>query len=100
MSSDFKTMYRSVVDLLQVDIEKVKDSLCYLTNPQCLNELCVPPSVYEDAATTKELLNKLCPKYVNPKDTFVLQEIIRECGSHDCKKALEVYTDKINTFEV
>ena len=94
MSSDFKSMYRSVVGLLQVNVEKIKDSLRYLTNPRHLNELCVPPSVYEDATTTKELLNRLCPKYVNPQDTFVLQEIVRECGSRNCKRTLKVYTDK------
>ena len=94
MSSDFNSMYRSVVGLLRANVGKVKDSLRYLTNPQRLNELCVPPSVYEDATTTKDLLNRLCPMYVNPEDTFVLEEIVNEFGSRCCKKELKDYTDK------
>ena len=94
MSSDFKTMYRSVVGLLRANVEKVKDSLCYLTNPRHPNELCVPPRIYEDATTTKDLLNRLFPTYVNPQDTFVLEEIIKEFGSRRCKKELKEYIDK------
>ena len=94
MSSDFKSMYRSVVGLLRANVEKVKDSLRYLTSPRCFNELCVPPKVYEDATTTKDLLNKLCPTYINPQDTFVLEEIVKEFGSHRCKKELKDYMDK------
>ena len=94
MSSDFKSMYRSVVGHSRANVEKVKDSLHYLTNPRRLNELCVPPSVYEDATTTKDLLNRLFPLYVNPEDTFVLEEIVAEFGSHRCKKELKDYTEK------
>ena len=94
MSSDFNRMYRSVVGLLRVKVEKVKDSLHYLTNPRCLNELCVPQSVYEDATTTKDLLNRLCPMYVNPENTFVLEEIVNEFGSRRCKEVLKDYIDK------
>ena len=93
-SSAFKNMYRSVVGHMRgVDVGKIKGSLCYLTNPQCPRQLCVPPRVYRNATTTKELLDRLCPTYVNPEDTFVLEEIVNEFGSRRCKKELKDYTD-------
>ena len=85
-------MYRSVISYMQkVDVGEVKESLRYLTNPQYPNKLCVPPRVYKNTTSTKELLDRLCPMYVNPEDTFVLEEIVNEFGSHRCKKALKDY---------
>ena len=96
MSSTFNRMYRSIIcDMQMVDVEEVKDSFRYLANPQCFNEPYVPSSVYEDATTTKELLKRLFPAYVNPEDTFVLEEIVNGSGSPQarCKKELQEYID-------
>ena len=94
-SSAFKTMYRSVLShMSMVDVGEVKASLRYLTNPQCPKQLCVPRRVYQNATTTKDLLDRLCPTYVNPEDTFVLEEIINEFGSRRCKKELHDYIDE------
>ena len=94
MSSDFSRMYRSIIRHFRVDVCEVRDSFRFLTDPRHPDQLCVPPSVYKDATTTKELLTCLCPRYVNPKKTFVLKEIVREFGSQKCKKLLQDYTEK------
>ena len=95
MSSAFNSMYRSVISrLLRVDVEKVKDFLHYLTNPRRLNELCVPLRVYKNATTPKDILNRFFPTYINPEDTFVLEEIVNEFGSRCCKKELQDYIDR------
>ena len=96
MSSAFSSMYRSIIRLLQVNVNEVKDSLRYLTDPRCLDKLCVPPKVYKDTTSTKDLLRRLCPRYINPKDTFVLEEIVSNFGSQRCKRLLSDYTDKFN----
>ena len=89
-------MCRSIIRLLRVDVDKIKDTLRYLTDPQCpdFDQLCVPREVYEDAASMKELFDKLCPKYINPKKIFVLREIVRNHGSQQCKRRLKKYTDR------
>ena len=95
MSSSFNVMYRSVVRLLRnVDVGGVKEHLCYLTVPKEFDKLCVPPHVYEHAATTKDLLDRLCPQYINPGNTFVLKEIVTYFGSHRCKKLVQEYINK------
>ena len=96
MSSAFSSMYRSIVRLLRVNVNEVKDSLCYLTDPQCLDKLCVLPKVYKDATSTKDLLSRLCPRYINPKDTFVLEEIVTNFGSQRCKRLLKDYTEEFH----
>ena len=76
MSSAFSNLYSFVIRLLRVDVGEVKDSLCYLTDPHHPDKLCVPHKAYMGTTSTKDLLNRLCPKYVNSKDTFVLEEIV------------------------
>ena len=96
VSSAFNTMYRSVRQLLRVNVREVMDTLCCLIDPCCpdLDKLCVPREVYEDATSTNELLKRLCPTYINPKNTFVLREIVTIHGSQQCKRLLQKYTDK------
>ena len=96
MSSAFSVMYCSVIRLLRVKVCDVKDYLRFLTDPCCLDRLCVPPHVYKEATSTKELLSCLCPDYINPKNTFVLEEIVATFGSHRCKKLVREYTDKFH----
>ena len=96
MSRVFRNMYRSVIQLLRrVDVREVKDSLCFLTVPGRCGELCVPPQVYEFAASTKDLLDHLCPKYINPENTFILEDIVANFGSRRCKRLFQEYMDKI-----
>ena len=90
-SSAFRCMYHSVIQHLQ-DSE-VKGVLYYLTDPHHPNQPCVPSSVYKDTTTTKELLDKLFPEYVNPIKTFVLEEIVGEYGSQECKELLREYIE-------
>ena len=95
MSSSFNSLYRSVIRLLRnVDVSEVKECLRYLTVPKHFDKLCVPPRVYEQAVTTKDLLDRLCPQYINPGNTFVLEEIVTHFGSHRCKKLVQEYMNK------
>ena len=95
MSRFFRNMYRSVIQLLRrVDVREVKDSLRHLTVPGRSAELCVPPQVYEFAASTKDLLDHLCPKYINPENTFILEDIVANFGSRRCKRLVQEYIDK------
>lgn len=94
MSSEFNRLYRSIIHHLRVDVGEVKDVLRYSCKPQHLSQRCVHPSVYEDATSTKDLLDRLFPDYINPEDTFLLQEIVENCGSGQCKRLLKKYTSK------
>ena len=96
MSSAFSDMYRSFIHLELVDVDYLKDTLRYLTDPTCFDQPCVPPDVYQNVTSTKDFFDRLYPKYVNPAKTFVLEEIIRKFGSktHRCKRLLRKYTKK------
>ena len=92
MSSAFNSMYRSaVLQLRDVKVSEVKACLCYLTVPDFPTELCVPRHMYERATSTEDLLRELCPTYINPRDTFVLEEIVRNLGSSYCKRLVNKY---------
>ena len=96
MSSEFNILYRSIIRHLRVDVSEVKDVLRFSTKPQNFTQLCVHPSVYEDATSTKDLLERLFPDYINPGNTFLLEEIVRNCGSSQCKRLLKKYTVKFH----
>ena len=95
MSSAFSKLYRSIIGLLKrVDVDEVKDVLRYLSNPLSSSPRCVPPCVYQYAATTKDILDRLHPVHINFENTFLLEEIVESCGSRQCKKLLREYTSK------
>ena len=96
MSSEFNILYRSIICHLSVDVSKVKDVLRYSSNPQNFPQRCVPPSVYEDITSTEDLLDRLFPDYINPGNTFLLEEIVRNCGSSQCKILLKKYTSRFH----
>jgi hypothetical protein len=95
MSSAFNKLYRSIVHHLRVNVSKIKKVLHYCSNPRDLSQRCVPPNVYQDVTSTKDLLERLYPEYINPENIFVLEEIINNCGSRQCKTLLHEY---VNTF--
>ena len=95
MSSVFSKLYRSIIGhMRRVDVDEIKDVLYYLSNPRSPSERCVPPGVYQSATSTKDLLDRLYPEYINPESTFPLEEIVDSCGSRQCKKILREYTSK------
>lgn len=95
MSTAFNKLYRSICDChLQVKASKIKDVLEFCSDPDNLSQRCVPPSVYEDATSTKDILRRLYPDYINPEKTFVLQEIVNTCGSQRCKDLVDDYACK------
>ena len=96
MSSEFNKLYRYIKHHLRVDVEEVKDVLHCSANPINFRQRCVHPSVYQDATSTKDLLDQLFPDYINPGDTFLLEEIVRNCGSSQCKRLLNKYTSKFH----
>ena len=93
MSVAFASMCRAIISLLEgtVDADELKDFLRYLVDPQSPDQLFVDPSIYKGATTTKEVLECLCPRYVNPTELFILEGIVETFGSDQCKKHLEDY---------
>ena len=97
MSSEFNKLYRSIIHHLRVDVSEVKDVLRYISKPHHLTQRYVHPSVYQDATSTKDLLDQLYPDYINPEDTFLLEEIVAYCGScPECETLLEGFTSKFH----
>ena len=96
MSAAFASMYRTVTSLLErtVDADVLKEFLRYLVDPQSPDQLCVDPKIYEGATTTKEILQCLCPQYINPTALDVLQGITDAFGSHQCKKLIKDFCDE------
>ena len=96
MSSEFNKLYRSIMLHLKMDVGEIKQVLRFSSSPHSLHKRCVPTSVYEDATSTKELLDRLYPEYINPQDIFLLEEIVNNSGSRNgkCKRLVCVYSDK------
>ena len=98
MCTAFANMYRAISRLLQrsrsLDVDELKDFLwcfCYPHSPQ---QRYVNPRVYEGATSTKDVLKRLCPDYINPVELSVLRGIVETFGSRQCKRLLEKYLDE------
>ena len=92
MSIAFANMFRAIYQLLElsrrVKVYKLKEFLRCFCHPKSPRQLCVDPRVYEGATSTKDILKKLCPEYINPAELFVLEGIVETFGSRQCKKLL------------
>ena len=98
MSTAFANMYRAISRLLprSVRVAELKEFLRYFCHPQFPRQLCVDPSVYEGATSTKDILKQLCPEFINPAELFVLEGIVGTFGSCRCKKLLQDFQNEFN----
>jgi hypothetical protein len=96
MNTAFANMYRAISRLLQrsVQADELEEFLQCFCHPQSPRQLCVDPRVYEGARSTKDILKKLCPEYINPAELFVLEGIVETFGSRQCRKLLRDFQDK------
>jgi hypothetical protein len=96
MSTAFANMYRAISCLLtrSVEADELNEFLRYFIHPRSPRQLCVDPRVYEGATSTKDILKKLCPEYINLAELFVLEGIVETFGSRQCKKLLRDFQDK------
>ena len=90
MSTAFANMYRAISRLLErsIKVDELKEFLRCFCHSQSPQQLCVDPRVYEGATSTKDILKKLCPEYINPAKLFILEGIVETFGSRQCKKLL------------
>ena len=98
MSTAFANMYRAISRPLprSVQANELKEFLRCFCHPQSPRQLCVDPRVYKGATSTKDILEKLCPEYINPAELFVLEGIVETFGSRQCKKLLRDFQDKFH----
>ena len=98
MSTAFANMYHAISHLLprSVQVDDLKEFLRCFCHPQPPQQLCVDPRVYEGATSTKDILKKLCPKFINPAELFVLEGIVETFGSRQCKKLLRDFNIECN----
>ena len=83
MSSAFSSMYHSILLGFCVCVTSLTFTSCVFL-PSC-TEMPLPQRTFSGVSVP-------CRYYINPKDTFVLEEIISKCGSQQCKD----YTDEFN----
>lgn len=101
MSSAFGRMYRSVIQLLRVNVREVKEIVRFLSDPRRLCKPCVPIDDYKYVTSTRDLLTHLYKDgYINPENTFVLEEIVASCGSGRCKELVRKYTDEFHNYNL
>ena len=96
MSTAFANMYRAISRLLprSVGADELEEFLRCFCHPRFPRQLCVDPRVYEGATSTKDILKKLCPEYINPAELFILEGIVETFGSRQCKKLLRDFQDE------
>ena len=97
-SAAFSRMFSSITRLLgrNVKVANLKQFLRYFSNPLLPSQRYVDPGIYEGPKSrrAKDIIDRLYPEYINPENTFLLEEIVRNFGSLQSKKCLEEYTSE------
>ena len=75
-------------------VDDLRRFLRYFSNPYSPHQQYIKPSIYEGAEETGNILDCLYPEYINPENTYLLEEIVREFCSQHCKTLLEEYAKK------
>ena len=95
----FAKMCHSVTCLLgkSVDVYNLKLFLGFLceSDPQSGQlKRSVDSNVYDEAASTEDVIRCLCPDHISPVKLFVLEGIVKTFGSSQCKRLLTMYKKK------
>ena len=97
-SAAFSRMFSSITRLLgrSIKVADLKQFLHYFSNLLLPSQRYVDPGIYEGTKSRRamDILDRLYPDYVNPENTFLLEEIVRNFGSLQSKKYLEKYTSE------
>ena len=89
---DVGSIVSSIGQSLKAD--NLRRFLRYFPNPYLPHQRYIEPSIYEGAEGTGDILDRLHPEYINPENTYLLEEIVRKSHSRQCKRLLEEYTKK------
>ena len=100
VSIAFAKMCHSITRLLgkSVDVYDLKLFLCFLCehDPQSGRlKRSVNPGIYDEAASTEDVIRCLCPDHINPVKLLVLEGIVKTFGSSQCKRLLTKYKKSI-----
>ena len=95
-SAAFSKMYGAITRGIgrSLDVDELKLFLRYYLCPHAPSQHYVEPGIYEDAESTRDILDRLCPVYVNSGNVYLLEEIVSLSNSRQCKRLLDEYTRK------
>ena len=85
----FPKLKRSLERSLKPD--DLKEFLRYFCNPASPDHCLVDKQLYGDLDSTSDILDSLHPKYINPANLLLLQEIVDNFGSEQSKTLLQNY---------
>ena len=97
LSTRFAAMFGDVIELFNqtLQVEKLRRFLGNLSHPRTPMKSYIDPKLYEKCSSTAEVLDTLCPQYINFMHTSLLRRIVRIYGTEDIKKLLHEYEDSL-----
>ena len=95
-SAAFSKMYGAITRGIgrSLDVDDLRQFLRYYPHPRSSNQRYIQPSMYIGVETTREILDRLYPEYINPGNIYLLEEIISLSNSRQCKRLLDEYIRK------
>ena len=95
-SGSFAVMFPKLKQNLERSLkpDDLKKFLRYFCNPASLENCLIDKHLYRDLDSTSEILDSLHPKYINPGNMFLLQEIVDNFGSRQSKTLLRNYNSQ------
>ena len=92
----FSTTFTKLTKMLDAsaEISELKEFLESYCHPLYPEQTYVNSQVYGNAATTKELLKSLFPRYINYMHYYLLEDIVVTFGCDKAKGLLQQYTDQ------
>ena len=93
---EFAIVFSDVTDLLdkRVDVIKLKEFLDSYSHPLYPEQPYVHPKIYKDASTSKQLINSLCPQFINFVHYYLLEDIVVRFKCDEAKELLQQYTEQ------
>ena len=97
LSTRFSAMFGEVIELLDqtLQVEKLRRFLRNLSHPRTPMKSYIDPKLYEKCSSTAEVLDTLCPLYINFMHTSLLGRIVKIYGTEDIRKLLREYEDSL-----
>ena len=91
-------MYGAITRVIgrSLDVNDLKFFLRHYSCPREQSQCYVKPGTcnYEDAESTRDILDRLSPLYVNSGDIDLLDGIVTLSKCRECKRLLDEYTSK------
>ena len=95
-SATFSKMYRAITRDIgrSLDVDELKQFLRFYLCPHTPSRHYVEPGIYEDAESTRDILDRLFPLYVNLGNVYLLEQIVSLSKCPQCGRLLDEYTSK------